>query len=172
MALILKLLLNSPQCVGLSSLISPQSLSPSHRYERGMQMLVDWHFVCSGWQVLSAEMIINFNIFTISYSHFDLNISLCFISVANGILTAVLFIRGPVVIAVVDAIANIVLCNAAAIVASELGVGVTGSEETAHLVTVVSTVVIVVAAVVVGHTTPIATSKHCWLAGVEGCQSE
>lgn len=57
--LILILLLNLPQCVGLSSLISPQSLSPSHRYERGMQMLVDWHFVCSGWQVLSAEMIAN-----------------------------------------------------------------------------------------------------------------
>ncbi len=83
-----------------------------------------------------------------------------------------MFIRGSVVIAVVDAIANIILCNAASIVTGELCVGVTRSEETAHLITVISTVIIVVTAVVVGHTTAIATSKHCWLAGVEGCQSK
>lgn len=88
------------------------------------------------------------------------------------VLTAVLLIRGAVVIAVVDAIANIVLCNTAPVVAGELCVGVTRSEQTAHLVTIVSTVVIVVAAVVVGHTTAIATSEHCRLTGVEGCQSE
>ena len=88
------------------------------------------------------------------------------------ILTAVLFIAGAVVIAVVDAIANIVLGNAAAVVAGELCVGVTRSEQTAHLVTIVSAVVIVVTAVVVGHTTPIATSEHSGLTGVEGCKSE
>lgn len=63
----LKQQLNSPQCVGLSSLISPQSLSPSHRYDRGMQMLVDWHLVCSGWQVLSATA----TFVIISNGHFD-----------------------------------------------------------------------------------------------------
>lgn len=88
------------------------------------------------------------------------------------ILTAVLFITGAVVVAVVDAVANIVLGNASAVVAGELCVGVTWSEQTAHLVTVVSTVVIVVTAVVVGHTAPIATSEHCGFTGVEGCQSE
>lgn len=83
-----------------------------------------------------------------------------------------MFVRGAVVIAVVDAIANIVFCNTAPIVAGELSVGVTQSEQTAHLVTIVSTVIIVVTAVVVGHTTPIATCKDRRLTGVEGCQSE
>lgn len=83
-----------------------------------------------------------------------------------------MFIRGAVVIAVVDAIANVVLGNTAPIVAGELCAGVTWSEQTAHLVTIVSTVIVVVTAVVVGHTTPITTSKHCRLTGVEGCQSE
>lgn len=83
-----------------------------------------------------------------------------------------MFVRGAVVVAVVDAIANIVLCNAAPIVAGELCVGVTWSKKTAHFVTVVSTVVIVVTAVVVGHTSAIATSEHCRFTGVEGCQSE
>lgn len=88
------------------------------------------------------------------------------------ILTAVLFVRGAVVIAVVDAVANVVFCNTAAIVASELSVWVTRFEQTAHLITVVSTVVIVVTAVVVRNTPAIATSKDCGLTGVEGCQSE
>ena len=43
-----------PQWVGLSSLISPQSLSPSHKYVRGMQMFVLWHLVKPDWQVRSA----------------------------------------------------------------------------------------------------------------------
>lgn len=84
------------------------------------------------------------------------------------ILTAVLFIRCAIVIAVVDAIANIVFCNTAAIVAGELSVGVTRSEETTHLITVVSTVIIMITAVVIGHTTAIATSKDRRLTGVEG----
>lgn len=83
-----------------------------------------------------------------------------------------MFIRGAVVIAVVDAIANVVFCNTAAIVASELSVWVTRFEQTAHLIAIVSTVVIVVTAVVVGNTPAIATSKDCGLTGVEGYQSE
>lgn len=86
------------------------------------------------------------------------------------ILTAVLFIRGAVVIAVIYAVANIFFGNAAAIVACELAVGVTWSEQTPHLVTVVPTVVVVVTAVVVGHTATIATCKDCWFTGVEGWQ--
>lgn len=84
------------------------------------------------------------------------------------LLTTVLFIRGAVVIAVVDAVANIVFCNATAIVAGELSIGVTRPEQTAQLITVVSTVVIMVTAVVIGHTTAIATSEDCRLTSVEG----
>lgn len=87
-------------------------------------------------------------------------------------LTAVLFIRCAVVIAVVDAIANIVLCNTAAIVAGEFCVGVAWSEQTAHLVTVVSTVIVVITAVVIRHTPPIATSENCRLTCMEGCDAE
>jgi len=83
-----------------------------------------------------------------------------------------LLIRGPIVIAVVDAIANIVLCNTATIVTGELCIGVTESKLATHFITVISTVIIMVTPVVVGNTSPIATSKHCGLAGVEGCQSE
>lgn len=82
-----------------------------------------------------------------------------------------MFVRGAVVVAVVDAVANIVLCNAAPIVAGELCVGVTWSKKTAHFVTVVSTVIVVVTAVVVGHTSAIATSEHCRFTGVEGTDS-
>lgn len=83
-----------------------------------------------------------------------------------------MLIGGAVVIAVVDTIANIVICNTAAIVAGELCVGVTWPEQTAHLVTVVSTVVIVVTAVVIGHASPVATCKNCRVTGVEGCETE
>lgn len=84
------------------------------------------------------------------------------------LLTTVLFVRGAVVIAVVDAVANIVFCNATAIVAGELSTGVTRPEQTAQLITVVSTVVIMVTAVVIRHTTAIATSEDCRLTSVEG----
>lgn len=83
-----------------------------------------------------------------------------------------MFIRSAVVIAVVNAITNVVFGNTAPVVAGELSVGVTGSEQTARLIAVVSTVIIVVTAVVVGHTAAVATSEDCRLAGVEGCQSE
>lgn len=85
-------------------------------------------------------------------------------------LTAILLVRGAIVIAVVDTIANIVLANTAAVVAGELCAGVTRPKQTAHLVTVVPTVVVVVTAVVVGHTSPIPTGKHCRFTRVEGCQ--
>lgn len=84
-------------------------------------------------------------------------------------LTAVLLICGAVIVAVVDAVANIFLCDAAAITAGELSVGVARSEQTAHLVTVVSTVIIVVTPIVVRHTAPIATGKYGGLTRVEGC---
>lgn len=87
-------------------------------------------------------------------------------------LTAVLFVGGAVIVAVVDAVANIFLCDAAAVTAGELSVGVARSEQTAHLVAVVSTVVIVVAAVVVGHAAPVAAGEDGGLTRVEGCQSE
>lgn len=85
-----------------------------------------------------------------------------------NILTAVLFIRGAVVIAVVDAVANVVFRNTTAIVTGELSIGVARPEQTAQLVTVVSTVVIMVTAVVIGHTTAIATSEDGRFASVEG----
>lgn len=100
-----------------------------------------------------------------------MTVHLCF-NFSGRTLTAVLFIRGAVVIAVVDSIANIVFCNTAPIVAGELCVGVTWPEQTACLVTVVSTVVVVVTAVVIGHASPIATSKNCGSTGVEGCEIE
>lgn len=83
-------------------------------------------------------------------------------------LTAVLFVRGAVVVAVVDAVANVVLCDAAAIVAGELSTGVTGPEQTAQLIAVVSTVVVMVAAVVIGHAAAISTGEDCRLTSVEG----
>lgn len=85
-----------------------------------------------------------------------------------NILTAVLFIRGAVVVAVVDAVANVVFGNTTAIAAGELSSGVARPEQTAQLITVVATVVIMVTAVVIGHTTAIATSEDCRLASVEG----
>lgn len=44
----------SLQKMGFSSLISPQSLSPSHRKARGTQIFVVWHFVCVDEQVRGA----------------------------------------------------------------------------------------------------------------------
>jgi putative exporter of polyketide antibiotics len=82
-----------------------------------------------------------------------------------------LFVRGAVVITVVDAIADVVLGDAASVVAWELSVGVARTEQAAYLITVIPTVVVVVTAVVVGDTATIPTSEHSGLAGVEGCQS-
>lgn len=61
-----------------------------------------------------------------SNDHFHVTIYLRFCKL--GILTAVLFIRGAVVIAVIDAVAYKVLSNAAAIAAGELCVWVARSE--------------------------------------------
>lgn len=85
-----------------------------------------------------------------------------------GSLRAVSFIRGAIVVAVVDTIANIVLCNTASVVTSKLCVWVTRSEQTAHFIAIVPAVIIMVAAVVVGHASPIATSKDGRLTSVEG----
>lgn len=97
--------------------------------------------------------------------------NITFFHLISKTLTAVLFIGGAVIIAVVDAVANIFLCNAAAVTAGKFSAGVARSEQTAHLVAVVSTVVIVVTAVVVGHAAPSATGKDSGLTCVEGCQS-
>lgn len=43
-----------PQKRGFSSLISPQSLSPSHKKERGIQIVEFIHFTYPGWHVRSA----------------------------------------------------------------------------------------------------------------------
>lgn len=83
-------------------------------------------------------------------------------------LTTVLLVRGAVVVAVVDAVANVVLCNATAVVAGELSTGVTGPEQAAQLIAVVSTVVVMVAAVVIGHAAAIAAGEDCRLTSVEG----
>lgn len=83
-----------------------------------------------------------------------------------------MFVGGAVVVAVVDSIANIVLCDTAPVVAGELRVGIARPEQAACLVAVVSAVVVVVTAVVVGDAPAIATSKHRGLAGVEGCETE
>lgn len=88
------------------------------------------------------------------------------------ILTAVLLIRCAVVVAVVDAIANVVLGDTAAVVAAELCIEVAGSEETTHFIAIVSTVIIMVTAVVVRNTSPISTGEHCRLTGVEGWWTE
>lgn len=74
--------------------------------------------------------------------------------------------------AVVDAIANIFPRNAASVVTGELCVRVTRSEQTSHFIAVVPAVIIMVTAVVVRHASPVSTSEHSGLAGVEGCQSE
>lgn len=87
-------------------------------------------------------------------------------------LTAVLLIGGAVVVAVVDAVADVLLGDAAAVAAGELSAGVTRPERAAGLVAVVATVVVVVTAVVVGHTAAIATGEDCGLTRVEGCQSQ
>lgn len=131
-------------------------------------MLVDWHFVCSGWHVLSAE-VITIRAYLLQAIISQLKI---YLHLIYDKLTAVLFIRGAVVVAVVDAIAHVVLCNTAPVVAGELRVRVTRPEETALLIAVISAVVVVVTAIVVGHTSPIATGEHSGFAGVEGCQSE
>lgn len=87
-------------------------------------------------------------------------------------LTAVLLIGGAVVVAVVDAVADVLLRDAAAIAAGELSAGVARPEQAAGLVGVVAAVVVVVASVVVGHAAAIATGEDCGLTRVEGCQSE
>lgn len=87
-------------------------------------------------------------------------------------LTAVLLIGGAIVIAVVDAIADVLLGDAAAVAAGELSGGVARPEQAAGFVAVVAAVVVVVAAVVVGHTAAIAAGEDCGLTRVEGCQSE
>lgn len=86
-------------------------------------------------------------------------------------LTAVLLVGGAVVIAVVDAVTDVLLGDAAAVAAGKLSVGVARPEQAAGLVAVVTTVVVVVAAVVVGHTAAVAAGEDCGLARVEGCKS-
>lgn len=75
-------------------------------------------------------------------------------------LTAVPLIRSPIVVAVVDAVADIILCNAAPIVTGELRTGVTGSEQAAQFITIISTVIVMVTAVVVGNATTVPTGKR------------
>lgn len=87
-------------------------------------------------------------------------------------LTTVFLIRGAIVEAVVDAVADVLLGDAAAVVAGELCVGVTGPEQAPVLVTVVSAVVVVVTAVVVRHAAAIPTGEHRGVTGVEGLKSQ
>lgn len=89
----------------------------------------------------------------------------------TGSLRAILFIRGPVVVTVVDAIAHVLFGNAASVAAGELRVGVTGSEQAAVLVAVVSAVVVMVTAVVVRHTASISTSEDSGVARVKSTHS-
>lgn len=136
---------------------------------------VGWLALCVFWLARSLSWDhhkVEHTVFNMSNNSCDDHLFLFNFCSKFWILTAVLLIWGSIVIAVVDSIANIILCNTAPIVARELCVGVTWSKQTAHFITVVSTVIIMIAAVVVGHTAPIATSKHSRLTGVEGCQSE
>lgn len=129
--------------------------------------------VCSGWQVLSAEKKGNCcdNVGQSRHSRSQKRSvrRLIFRSIP---LTAVLLVGGAVVVAVVHAVADVLLGDAAAVAAGELSAGVARPEQAAGLVAVVAAVVVVVAAVVVGHAASIATGEDCGLARVEGCQSE
>lgn len=125
--------------------------------------------VCSGWQVLSAEKKGNCCDNVGQSRHSRSQKRLIFRSIP---LTAVLLVGGAVVVAVVHAVADVLLGDAAAVAAGELSAGVARPEQAAGLVAVVAAVVVVVAAVVVGHAASVATGEDCGLASVEGCQSE
>lgn len=81
--------------------------------------------------------------------------------------TTIAFVRGSIVEAVIDAIAHVFPSDAATIVAGKLCVWVTGPKQAAFLITVITTVVIVITAVVVWHTPTISTGIHGGLTGVK-----
>ncbi len=99
------------------------------------------------------------------------NLATCFGNRANALTTALL-IRGPIVVAIVYSVADVFLCDAAAVIAGELSVGVAGAEQAARLVAVIPAVIIVIAAVVIWHTTAISTGEHSGLAGVKRCHAQ
>lgn len=84
--------------------------------------------------------------------------------------TTISFIRGSVVEAVIDAVAHVLPRDAATIVACKLCVWVAGPKRAAFLITVITTVVIVITAVVVRHTPAISTGIQSRLTGVKSCQ--
>lgn len=83
-------------------------------------------------------------------------------------LTAVDFVRGGVVSAVVVAVTEEGCADAASVGAGELGSGVTCGEGAASLIAVVAAVVCVVAGVAERHTAPVVTGEVHGGAGVEG----
>lgn len=87
-------------------------------------------------------------------------------------LTAVLLVGGAVVIAVVDAVADVLFGDAAAVATGELSAGVARPKHATGLVAVIAAVIVEVAAVVVGHAAAVATGENCGLTRVEGCRSE
>lgn len=99
------------------------------------------------------------------------NLATSFGNRANA-LTAVLLIRGPIVVAIVYSVADVFPCDAATVTAGELSVGVAGAEQAARLVAVIPAVIIVIAAVVIWHTTAISTCEHSGLAGVKCCHAQ
>lgn len=72
---------------------------------------------------------------------------------------AVFLIRGVVIIAVVDAVADRRERDAPPVAASELRGAVAVPEQAPRLIAVVATVVIVIAAVAIGDTSPVATRE-------------
>lgn len=87
-------------------------------------------------------------------------------------LTAVDFIRGGVVPAVVVAVTDEGVADAASVLARELGGGVTGGEGAASLVAVVAAVVGVVADVVERYAAAVVTGEVDRRARVEGLAGE
>lgn len=83
-------------------------------------------------------------------------------------LTAIDFIRGGVVPAVVVAVTDEGVANAASVLARELGGGVTGGEGAASLVAVVAAVVGVVADVAERYAAAVVTGEVDRCARVEG----
>lgn len=74
---------------------------------------------------------------------------------------AVFLIRGVIVMAIVYAIADITERYAPPVAARELCGAVAVSEQASCLVAVVPTVIVVITAIVVWHTSPVATSEGC-----------
>lgn len=82
-------------------------------------------------------------------------------------LTAISLIWSAIIVTVVCTIADVVKRDTPSIIASKFCLGVTSSEQASHLITVVSTVIVVITAIRIAYTSPIAAGESCWLTGMK-----